>query len=103
MLLELYFSRGLNNMAQTFVYAIRNIDKNEVKIGYTIDPIKRLSQLQCATTDTLEILCTFSGGLTEESILHQKLDEYRITREWFRAEYFVLKTFLESVSISFAG
>jgi hypothetical protein len=79
-------------MTQTFIYLIYNKNKNEVKIGYAADPIKRLSQLQVGTTDVLSILSTFEGGVEEERYLHQTLQEYRLSGEWFMNDYVVLKT-----------
>jgi len=86
-------------MAQTFIYAVHNANKNEVKIGYATDPIKRLMCLQTGTTDKLEILFTFKGGLSLETELHSKLEKYRISGEWFSANSIVLKTILEFASV----
>lgn len=77
-------------MAQTFIYAIYNINKNEVKIGYSIDPIKRLAQLQCGTTDKLNLLVTFLGDINIESALHKKLEAYSVSGEWFQNNKAVL-------------
>jgi hypothetical protein len=82
-------------MAETFVYLIHNVNKNEVKIGYSFDPVKRLSQMQTATTDKLSILLTIKGGKKEEQLFHESLAAYRISGEWFRNEYAVLKTMLD--------
>jgi hypothetical protein len=71
-------------MSQTFIYAIYCPNKQEVKIGYAGNPISRLSQLQTGTTDRLDLLMTFVGGLAEEKQIHKELANYRISGEWFK-------------------
>jgi hypothetical protein len=88
-------------MASTFVYAIYNPNKAEVKIGYSSDPLKRLSQLQTGTTDRLDLLFTFVGSNKEELQLHQELAAYRIRGEWFPYTDHVLKTLLKFVGRSY--
>ena len=70
-------------MSQTFIYSIYCPNKNQIKIGYATDPLKRLASLQTGTTDRLDILTTFSGGLKEERQLHETLKNYRVSGEWF--------------------
>jgi hypothetical protein len=70
-------------MAATFIYAILNSIKEEVKIGYSTDPVKRLAQLQTGGTDRLELLCTFIGTCETEGKIHEELKEQRISGEWF--------------------
>lgn len=86
-------------MAKTFIYAIHCPNKNEVKIGYATDPIKRLAQLQTATTDRLDILLTFSGNIEVEKLLHNRLEKFRLGGEWFIANSVVLKTILEFAAL----
>lgn len=87
-------------MAQTFIYAIHNTHKNEIKIGYATDPIKRLMCLQTGTTDKLEILFTFKGGLSLETDLHAKLERYRISGEWFKNNCEVISNLKEAFNHS---
>ena len=82
----------MTKTAKTFIYAIHCPNKNEVKIGYATDPLKRLAQLQTATTDRLDILLTFSGNIEVEKLLHSRLDKFRLGGEWFIANSVVLKT-----------
>lgn len=70
-------------MAQTFIYAIINRHDNVVKIGFSSDPQKRLSQLQIGTVHPLEILMTFAADSTVEREIHNKLAKYRRSGEWF--------------------
>jgi hypothetical protein len=87
-------------MTQTFVYAIYCPNKNEVKIGYATDPLKRLASLQTGTTDRLDIITTFSGGLEKEKQLHDTLKNYRVSGEWFtynsKVREAIAKAFIES-------
>jgi hypothetical protein len=85
-------------MTQTFVYAIYCPNKNEVKIGYATDPLKRLASLQTGTTDRLDVLLTFVGGIVEEKKLHDKLSNYRIGGEWFSYNKKVREELLDAVS-----
>jgi predicted GIY-YIG superfamily endonuclease len=87
-------------MTQTFVYAIYCPNKNEVKIGYATDPLKRLSQLQTGTTDRLDLLYTFVGGLVEEKKIHERLKSHRISGEWFKYNSHVIAVILEFLAAS---
>lgn len=79
-------------MAQTFIYAIYCPNKQEIKIGYASNPVTRLLQLQTGTTDRLDLLITFAGGIAEEKELHTLLSDYRLTGEWFVYNSVVLST-----------
>jgi hypothetical protein len=70
-------------MSQTFIYAILNSTNNTVKVGYSKNPRKRLTELQVATADPLELLFTFLGAFELEQQIHQQLTEYRLSGEWF--------------------
>lgn len=88
-------------MAQTYIYAIHCPNKQQLKIGYASDPIKRLATLQCGTTDRLDLLFTFKGDIEDEKLLHQRLAGSRISGEWFVYNVHVLQellTYQEEVS-----
>lgn len=87
-------------MSQSFVYLIHNPNKDEVKIGYTTNPMARLSQLQTGTTDRLDLLTIFPGGLAEERILHQTLLTESVSGEWFRYTSKVGEAFKEAMAKS---
>jgi hypothetical protein len=88
-------------MAQTFIYAIYCPNKQEVKIGYATNPISRLSQLQTGTTDRLDLLMTFAGGLAEEKQIHKALSHHRISGEWFKYSSEVFSVLIEFMSAQF--
>jgi hypothetical protein len=72
-----------------YVYFIRVIGTNMVKIGYTTNPVKcRLSQLQVGNPRALEVLETVQTPDYKdiEGELHQKLASRRIRGEWFNLE-----------------
>lgn len=79
-------------MTQTFIYAIHCPNKKEIKIGYAGNPVSKLLQLQTGTTDRLDLLMTFMGGITEEKELHTLLSEHRLAGEWFVYNSVVLST-----------
>lgn len=76
-------------MTQTFIYAIYNRTKNKVKIGYSNNPLKRLSQLQTGNSDRLDLLCTFKGSAKIETEIHEKLHHDHLIDEWFKMSSFV--------------
>ena len=54
-----------------------------VKIGFTQNLKRRLSQLQTFFPYPLELLMSVPGSLLMEQELHRVFSELNITREWF--------------------
>lgn len=54
-----------------------------MKIGWALDPQKRLKQLQTGSSSRLHILATLPGGRDVESRLHAKFTHQRRQGEWF--------------------
>lgn len=69
---------------QGFIYAIQSGDCGPVKIGYTLNPYQRLSQLQTGSPDKLRILPVRGGTPDDEQKIHAELKHLRIGGEWFR-------------------
>lgn len=88
-------------MAQTFIYAIHCPNKDEIKIGYATNPTSRLSQLQVGTTDRLDLLLTFAGGLSEEKEIHKALAKHRISGEWFKYSPEVFSVLIDAMANQF--
>ncbi len=88
-------------MAQTFIYAIHCPNKNEIKIGYATNPTSRLSQLQVGTTDRLDLLITFAGGLAEEKEIHKALAKHKISGEWFKYSPEVFSVLIDAMANQF--
>ncbi len=65
------------------VYFILNRQRGVVKIGFSIDPERRLTALEEGTVDDLELIGITLGGRKEELIIHKKFAQYWIRREWF--------------------
>lgn len=75
---------------ETFIYFVEA--GNYIKIGYSRDPIRRLSQIQGGKnvkapagldTSRARILAVEQGSQGEESLLHKRFAEYRVDGEWF--------------------
>jgi hypothetical protein len=71
-----------------YVYAIRRRDTREIKIGVATDPYRRISGLQCAHGEPLELSlvlpCHGHMGLPiREREIHQRFAPWRKQREWF--------------------
>lgn len=69
--------------SQSWVYFIANHEDGTVKIGYSDDPQRRLSDLQMGNHSRLEILATVPGGQDVEQMLHERFADSRIDGEWF--------------------
>ncbi|MEU8617355.1 GIY-YIG nuclease family protein [Streptomyces sp. NPDC048623] len=65
------------------MYVIGPPGSGRVKIGTSVNPSKRLKELQTGNPDRLEVLWTAPGGRELESALHQTFNAYRIEGEWF--------------------
>ena len=57
-----------------------------MKIGWTTDPTKRLSNMQLANPDKVAIAALMRGGGREEAVLHRAFAALHHRAEWFREE-----------------
>jgi hypothetical protein len=64
-------------------YFIRRGSDGAIKIGRSIDPKKRLKQLQTANDETLELIGVLTTDI--ESRLHSEFAHLSIAGEWFQA------------------
>lgn len=55
-----------------------------LKIGWSTDPEKRLSELQTGNAETLVIHAIFPGSQAIERGLHELFADQRLRGEWFR-------------------
>ena len=67
-----------------FVYFIAR--EGHVKIGWSQDVDRRLSELQIGSATALSLRGTFPGKLSDESRMHERFSEFRESGEWFRLE-----------------
>ncbi len=72
--------------ATSWVYFIQSTQGGPVKIGYSTNPIGRLSTLQTAHAHPLKIIGRMAGGIAVERSLHTLFaaDRVRSDGEWFR-------------------
>lgn len=69
-------------MSGGFIYIVENAS-GLFKIGYSIRPKRRLSQLATSTAEQLTLRAAFPGTIGEERELHEALAPWRVEREWF--------------------
>lgn len=66
------------------VYFLVDEPMSAVKIGRTVDTVRRLRELQVGGTSKLKYLGWIPGGSEQEGALHRVMAEHRIRGEWFR-------------------
>lgn len=69
----------------SYVYFIQCGDNGPIKIGHTKDIDRRLSILQGANPQRLNLLGCFLGDSIQESELHKQFKGDRISGEWFNS------------------
>lgn len=72
-----------------FLYIIRNLETNQIKIGRSKNVEKRLTQLQTANSSKLCVLFKFETEYSSklESFLHSFFKHKNINGEWFDIDY----------------
>jgi hypothetical protein len=81
----------------SWVYFMRGLRNNRIKIGYSARPKRRMHELSCRLGEPIETLFLLPGTLQDEREFHKRFVDYtdmRIGREWFRNEGY-LKSFIE--------
>ena len=55
-----------------------------IKIGFCLrQPEKRLAALQTGNSNTLRLLGSVAGSLSQEKLLHKRFSQCHISGEWF--------------------
>lgn len=74
-----------DDLPDMFVYAIREKDTGNVKLGISRDPHARLSQLQTGNSHELELVAyrKAENRFADERIIHADAEAYRLRGEWF--------------------
>jgi hypothetical protein len=76
--------QSLQKRTEGWVYAVHWQDrKKEVKIGFSTDLRKRLSDFLTYSSDVLVVLKAFRANKSQEGELHEKFERQRINGEWF--------------------
>ena len=72
-------------MNDMFVYAIREVDTGNIKLGISKDPEKRIKYLQIGNSSELELIGMFKAenGFKDERMIHDKNSGKKIRGEWF--------------------
>ena len=65
------------------IYFIQNTDTKHIKIGYSDNIRRRLSELQITSPHELTILTICEGGIEVEKELHDKFNDHYVRGEWF--------------------
>ena len=74
-----------DDLPDLYVYAIREVDTKNVKIGISKNPQDRLNQLQTGNSHKLEIvaMCKAENRFKDEKALHHANSAHHIHGEWF--------------------
>ena len=68
------------------VYFIRNPITRSIKIGFSIDPDRRIKDLQTASESELIIEAVLPGTLSTEQYLHQRWEHLHVRGEWYKSD-----------------
>lgn len=71
-------------MLDDHLYFIQTSNNGMIKIGRSINPEKRLKQLQTGNPFKLKLIHVFEKQGYKEKILHEELKEFKLKGEWFK-------------------
>jgi len=66
------------------IYFIEAVSLNLIKIGYTVDPVKRFMGMLTMSPVPLSLLGSIWGGPQREAEIHAQLEPFRLHGEWFK-------------------
>lgn len=66
-----------------WIYCIRDDRAGVVKIGFSVNPDRRLKQLQTANASTLRLIAAIYSTADFEALLHWSNKSRRLHGEWF--------------------
>ena len=74
-----------DDLPDMYVYAIREKDTGNIKLGISRDPESRLRQLQTGNSSELELVAfrKAENRFADERALHADAEAYRLRGEWF--------------------
>jgi len=75
-----------NKLKEGFVYYIQEELDGNIKIGWSDDPIKRLSQHQTSNSRELRMLVYVKGSQEDEREIHRKFQNTKTQGEWFKPD-----------------
>ena len=62
---------------------------SRVKIGFSVNPYRRLYELRTGMSGPMDRLAVIKGDTRDERRLHKRLEKYHSHGEWFRTDQFV--------------
>ena len=69
---------------QLYVYAIRETNTGNIKLGISSNPENRVAQLQTGNSSQLELVAYKPAkSFKDEKVLHREMKKYHIRGEWF--------------------
>lgn len=72
------------------VYFIQGVESRLVKIGWAVDPARRLKTLRTGSAEPLRLLATMPGTRFTERDLHKTFSAHRVRGEWFLPKQAIL-------------
>jgi len=72
-----------SGLKTAFVYLLKDCDKELLKIGFTINLDRRLTEIKNANTNKIKLLAAFHGTKYNEKILQNRWAKLRYKGEWF--------------------
>lgn len=66
-----------------WVYFIRAVQTGRIKIGFSLDPSRRLRELEFGCPEDLELITQIPGSFFRERGLHKRFAVHRARGEWF--------------------
>ena len=75
-----------NKNKKGFVYYIQEEMDGNIKIGWSEDPLKRLSEHQTSNSRELRMLVYVKGDKDYEKEIHRKFQSSKTTGEWFKPD-----------------
>lgn len=77
-----------------FVYFVHDETANAIKIGWSKDPLDRITALQVANPTKLRLVAVVPGHKALEEAAHARWKDLQIHGEWFRAEFVLVEWIL---------
>jgi hypothetical protein len=76
----------MENTSTGFVYLVHAVNTHLFKIGFSLNPEKRLAELQTGNPHKLQIVKTWRGSVHSERAIHRQFQSTKRAGEWFLLE-----------------
>ena len=94
-------ARAKKDGGSGFVYFVQGRKGGPVKIGYAVDPQRRLGNMSTGSPVPLKLLAAIPGDRNLEADLHRFFGVGRLHGEWFRAKTFGLFNLIDAATEEF--